>query len=37
MTHPQLKHLPFIIETPGFDDEGPDKKNLDVLKSLILL
>lgn len=35
MTHPKLKRLPFIIETPGFDDQGPDKKNLDILKSLV--
>ena len=25
----------FIIETPGFDDNGPDKKNLEILKKLI--
>lgn len=36
MTHPKLKHLPFIIEVPGFNDEGPDKKNLDILKLLVL-
>lgn len=35
LNHPKLKHLPFIIETPGFDDNGPDKKNLDILKSLL--
>lgn len=35
MTHSKTKHLPFIIETPGFDDKGPDKKNLDILKTLI--
>lgn len=34
LNHPRLKHLPFIIEVPGFDDNGPDKKNLDILKSL---
>lgn len=28
------KNLPFIIETPGFDGKGPDKKNLDILKSI---
>lgn len=31
----RTKHLPFIIETPGFDGTGPDKKNLDILKSLV--
>ncbi len=33
--HPKTKYYPFIIETPGFDNNGPDKKNLDILKSLI--
>ena len=28
-------NLPFIIETPGFDGNGPDKKNIDILKSLV--
>lgn len=32
--HPKTKHLPFIIETPGFDDQGPDKKNIDILKAM---
>lgn len=35
LNHPKLRRLPFIIETPGFDDIGPDKKNLDILKSLV--
>ncbi len=34
--HPGTKNFPFIIETPGFDNNGPDKKNLDILKSLVL-
>ncbi len=34
LNHPKLKMLPFIIETPGFDDNGPDKQNLDILKSI---
>lgn len=33
--HKKTKNYPFIIETPGFKNEGPDKKNLDILKSLI--
>lgn len=37
MNHPKLNSLAFIIEVPGFDNEGPDKKNLDILKSLVLL
>jgi len=35
LNHPSTKHLPFIIETPGFDKRGPDKKNIDILKSLV--
>lgn len=35
LNHPRLKHLPFIIETPGFDNRGPDEKNLQILKSFI--
>jgi len=30
----RVKNLPFIIETPGFDGNGPDKKNIDILKDL---
>jgi len=35
LNHPKTKHLPFIIETPGFDDNGPDKANLDILKGMV--
>jgi deoxyribonuclease-4 len=35
LNNPKTKHLSFIIETPGFDDKGPDKKNLDILKNFI--
>lgn len=35
LNHPKTKNLPFIIETPGFDKSGPDKKNIDTLKNLI--
>ena len=35
LNHSKTKKYPFIIETPGFDGNGPDKKNLDILKSLI--
>lgn len=35
MNHQKTKDYPFIIETPGFEDKGPDKKNLDILKSLL--
>lgn len=35
LNHPKTKGIPFIIETPGFDGNGPDKENIDILKSLI--
>lgn len=35
LNHLKTRDLPFIIETPGFEDNGPDKKNLDILKKLI--
>ncbi len=34
LNHPKLKVLPFILEVPGFADTGPDKKNMDIVKSL---
>ncbi len=34
LNHPVTRKLPFIIETPGFDNKGPDKQNLDIMKSL---
>jgi len=34
VTHPLLRTLPGIIETPGFDQQGPDRKNLARLKRL---
>jgi len=34
ISHPFLRTLPFIAETPGFDQSGPDKQNLDILKRL---
>ncbi|MDO8611160.1 MAG: deoxyribonuclease IV, partial [bacterium] len=35
LNHPKLQSMPFIIETPGFDQKGPDKKNIDILKGLL--
>lgn len=34
LNHPKTKDLPFIIETPGFDGNGPDQKNLEILKKM---
>jgi deoxyribonuclease-4 len=29
----RLSHTVWFLEVPGFDNEGPDKKNMDILKS----
>ena len=34
MKHPAFKDVPFLLEVPGDDGNGPDKANLDVLKRL---
>jgi deoxyribonuclease-4 len=34
VNHPRIRPLPGIIETPGFDNAGPDKKNLQRLARL---
>lgn len=34
LRHPKLRDLPFILEVPGFDKQGPDKANVDALRRL---
>lgn len=34
LNHPKLKDLPFILEVPGFDGTGPDRKNVETLQKL---
>ena len=34
MNHPSFRDIPFILEVPGFDKKGPDKRNLDRLKDI---
>jgi deoxyribonuclease-4 len=34
VNHPKLKHLPFILEVPGFADRGPDEQNIQIIKKL---
>ncbi|HEY5640284.1 MAG TPA: deoxyribonuclease IV [Dehalococcoidia bacterium] len=34
LSHPAFADVPFLLEVPGFDDSGPDKSNLDILKEL---
>jgi len=34
INHPQLKHLPLILEVPGFNSKGPDQQNIKIAQSL---
>ncbi len=34
VAHPALRRVPFLLEVPGFDGNGPDAKNVAILKSL---
>lgn len=35
VNHPKLQNVTYLLEVPGYDDEGPDKPNIDLVKSLI--
>ncbi|MBX3135334.1 deoxyribonuclease IV [Candidatus Obscuribacterales bacterium] len=32
--HPELRSLPWMLEVPGFDEKGPDRKNIEILHRL---
>lgn len=34
MEHPCFRDVPFLLEVPGFDGKGPDKRNVDILKGI---
>lgn len=34
LTNPKTRHHPMILEVPGFDGTGPDKRNVDLIKKL---
>tara|TARA_B100000676_G_scaffold308442_1_gene369242 strand:+ start:5306 stop:6211 length:906 start_codon:yes stop_codon:yes gene_type:complete len=34
ISNENLKNIPFFLEVPGFDGNGPDKENLDRLKTI---
>jgi deoxyribonuclease IV len=36
LTHPKLRHLPFLLEVPGPERKGPDRANVDLAKELAL-
>ena len=32
--HPAFRKVPFFLEVPGFENKGPDKQNVDILKDM---
>ncbi len=34
LNHPKLVDIPFLLEVPGFADEGPDAENIQIMKKL---
>lgn len=34
LNHPRIRSLPVMLETPGFDGEGPDQGNVEIMRSL---
>jgi len=34
MSHPAFANVPFLLEVPGFDDQGPDARNVAILKEI---
>ncbi len=34
MSFKKIADIPWILEVPGFDGKGPDKKNIDILKKM---
>jgi deoxyribonuclease-4 len=35
VNHPKLSHLPLILEVPGLEGMGPDKENIERVKTLL--
>lgn len=34
MGHPAFREVPFFLEVPGFEGDGPDRRNVEILKNL---
>jgi deoxyribonuclease-4 len=34
LNHPALRKYPWILEVPGFENKGPDKKNIEIMHAL---
>ena len=35
LNNDKFLQIPLILEVPGFDGNGPDKENIDIVKNLI--
>ena len=33
--HPAFRDVPFLLEVPGFEGNGPDQRNVDILKAIL--
>ena len=34
VSHPAFRTVPFILEVPGFEGKGPDKRNVENLRAI---
>lgn len=34
MGNPAFQEVPFLLEVPGFEGKGPDRRNIDILKNI---
>ncbi len=34
VAHPVFADVPFLLEVPGFENEGPDRRNVEILKAI---
>ncbi len=34
MAHPAFRDVPFLLEVPGFANQGPDRENVEILKEI---
>ena len=34
LAHPAFRDVPFYLEVPGYDGEGPDARNVETMKSV---
>ena len=34
MGNPAFRDVPFLLEVPGFEEKGPDRQNIDILKKI---